>query len=189
MRWWKWSQGDSHATLLMLLWPSRFRAPSDVKALVLCASFLQNPLPAALRSLPRAAHTALFSLPMPSLVARTLLVGLDASPGLVNQVQQAVAAVEGNVLAARVRSLTAVDVTEQCSQLEMPVLYLQASDDQLVGSRGAEQVKRALPRTEIRKIDAPHLVLQTRPAEAVDAIMTFLEAVGVQQAPLNIPGS
>ena len=149
----------------------------DVAALVLCASFLQNPLPPAFRSLPRLASSTLFKLPLPGLLARLLLLDFQAPASLVRKVQAAVAEVDPVVLSARVRSLAEVDVSEQCSRLEMPVLYLQATDDQLVGDRGAMQVTRALPQAEVRQLDAPHLVLQTRPREAAMAITELLDAI------------
>ncbi len=152
------------------------RRQRDVQALVLSASFLRNPLPAPLRALPRAATAAMFALPMPDLAVRTFLVGFDAGDELLRRVQTAVARVEDEVLAARVRSLASLDVTDICGRLKTPTLYLLATDDQLVGNRGAEQLQQALPNSEIRSIDGPHLLLQTRPGEAMEAIETFLMA-------------
>ena len=53
-------------------------------------------------------------------------------------------------------------------------LYLQGKRDRLVGARGVREIKRALPSVEVRLLEAPHLILQTRPREAADAVVEFL---------------
>lgn len=152
------------------------RRQEDVAAVVLCASFVRNPLPRVLRWLPRLANRAVLAMPPPGLVVRALLLDFRTPAGEIGKVQAAVREVRAGVLAARVRSLSSVDVTEDIGRLEMPVLYLQATDDRLVGARGAQQVRRALPRAEVRLLKAPHLVLQARPRESANAIIEFLNA-------------
>lgn len=156
------------------------RRQEDVAAVVLCASFVRNPLPRVLRWVPRLANRALLALPLPSLLVRAFLVGFHTPADEIREVQAAVREVGARVLAARLRSLASVDVTEDLHRLEKPVLYLQASNDRLVGPRGAQQVRQALPHAEVRLLEAPHLALQTRPQELANAIIEFLNAHGAR---------
>lgn len=154
------------------------RRYEDVLALVLCASFVKNPLPFFVRWLPRLAYGVLFRMPLPTFVARMFLAGFETPKNQIHEVTAAVRKVKPAVLAARIRSLSSVDVAQEFKQIKSPVLYLQGQQDRLVGSRCAKMVMQALPSTQIKTIKAPHLVLQTQPQESVNAMVRFLGVRG-----------
>lgn len=70
-----------------------------------------------------------------------------------------------------------VNVTKELAELTVPVLYVRATRDRLVGAKSADQIRTARPSTRILEVDAPHLVLQTNPQEAWKCIQPFVEEV------------
>lgn len=55
-----------------------------------------------------------------------------------------------------------------------PVLFLQPTRDRIVSDRLSRQLRQALPRVKVQRIDGPHLLLQSRPAQCAAAITGFL---------------
>jgi pimeloyl-[acyl-carrier protein] methyl ester esterase len=153
------------------------RRPDDVAALVLCATFIRNPLPALVRWAPRLARPVLMRSSLPTCVARLFLTGRGAPRELVRTVQSNARNVSPVVLAHRIRLLADLDVGDDLAELTMPILYLQARRDRLIGQRNASDICARAPQTRIQSFDAPHLLLQTRPAEAFSAIEAFLASI------------
>ncbi|OPY01657.1 MAG: Alpha/beta hydrolase family protein [Syntrophorhabdus sp. PtaB.Bin184] len=55
----------------------------------------------------------------------------------------------------------------------VPCLYLQATQDRVVPARAAGWFRSRFVSFELVPLDAPHCLLQTRPAESAEAIMAF----------------
>ena len=77
-------------------------------------------------------------------------------------------------MAARLREIVDVDVRDDFRRSTTPVSYLAGARDRLVGQRSLAEMKRLRPDMETVVLDAPHLVLQRRPAEAARHIAAFL---------------
>jgi pimeloyl-[acyl-carrier protein] methyl ester esterase len=138
------------------------RRVTGLIGLVLAGSFVRRPIP-----LPRAAITQyLLPLALSPLFLRLFLVGTDASDALIRETLAAIRLVSPSVLVERARQALTVDVTAEFVQCAVPTLYLQGTRDRLVGPRIVRQLQRL--RTDLRYIplDAPHFVLQLRPAES-----------------------
>ena len=103
-----------------------------------------------------------------------MLLGGDASPQLVRELEDSLAGIERRVLARRVREIVSVDVCTELRTSGVHLLYLAAGRDRLVGPRCARAIAAARPDAEIVTVDAPHLVLQRRPRESARAIADFL---------------
>jgi pimeloyl-ACP methyl ester carboxylesterase len=145
--------------------------PSDIRALVLCASFARSPVaggrvlrhfvrPAALRHVPH------------WLLHRTVL-GRHATAPIAALFEGALFSVPMSTLAIRLRQALEVDVSAELRKLDVPVLYLRARYDALVSSASAEYVRRCAPQARVVPIAGPHLLLQTAPVEAASAISAF----------------
>lgn len=150
------------------------RHPHRVAALVLVATFVRRPLrftPAWAARLVRAPR---FARPMPAWLLRAMLLGPTATDGEVQQLQEALASVDPNVLAHRVQEILRVDVSREFAALDQPILYLLGGRDRVVGQHNLAYMQRLHPRIQVARIDAPHLVLQQEPAAAAAAIGAFL---------------
>ncbi|MBW2523997.1 MAG: alpha/beta hydrolase [Deltaproteobacteria bacterium] len=143
----------------------------SLAGVVLVASFVRSPVPRSLRWLP---WRAIFSVAPPTWAIRRYLVGNAAPATLVAEVRRAVATVEASVLAQRVQLVLTTDVTEQLTKSATDVLYLQATRDRIVRQRCVDAITRARADVAVVPIEAPHLLLQTRPQEAWAAIERWL---------------
>lgn len=147
--------------------------PPGLRALVLAASFCASPLAGLRRAVLRRAGGAVFRLRPPRFLVRYFLLG-RAPQAAADDLYASVAQVRGEVFAVRLRNILTVNVCADLARVDVPVLYLQATRDRLVGDRAVQAVRAACPQLELRRIAAPHMVLQTHAAEAVGSIHEFL---------------
>jgi pimeloyl-ACP methyl ester carboxylesterase len=141
---------------------------SRVAAVVLCASFIESPLPVSFVRPPR----FLWNRPPSITLLRLLLTGGDRK--LADSVRRAIAAVPADVIADRVGSVLKVSVREELEALAAPLLCLRATRDRIVSARCTEKMRAAKPHAEFADVDAPHLLLQSSPAAAWALIEPFL---------------
>jgi pimeloyl-[acyl-carrier protein] methyl ester esterase len=149
--------------------------PPGLRAVVLCASFVRNPLP----WLPRWAAGLIGPLPFrfyPVVVALKRWFGRFSTPELRALLGEAVSHVDRRVLAARVRALLRADASAELRGCPAPILYLAGSHDCLVPRRNLRLIQRLRPDVEVAWIDAPHVVLQVRPEPSAAVIAAFLRA-------------
>lgn len=140
-----------------------------VEALVLCATFVTPPLPGALAHAP----SVIWERPPPEALLSVLLTGGDRE--LARSIRAAVARVSGALIASRVRQALRVNVTEALARVTCPVLVLSAKRDHIMRPRA--HIASKLRVTRLVELDAPHLLLQTRPAEAWTHIESFLASL------------
>jgi pimeloyl-ACP methyl ester carboxylesterase len=147
------------------------RVPERVVALVLVATFARAPrrvllrAAAALGGLP-----GLFARASPDWALKRFLIGADAPDAAVSALAGAIAGVQANVLAARIRAVAAVDERAAYAALTVPTLYLAADEDRLVPPSSGLELVALRPSTKRVVIAAPHLLLQRAPAVAGRAI-------------------
>ena len=145
--------------------------PAGLLGVVLCASFLSTPRPWLSR------FARLIS---PHIAARLLgprlLMGRFKSQSLDQRLRDALAKVSSRVLRARLRAVEQVDVIEQAAALEVPVLYLRASEDELIPRSAASIFERATRRGKVVVIEGPHCLLQCNPVDALRSIEELFHA-------------
>jgi pimeloyl-[acyl-carrier protein] methyl ester esterase len=147
---------------------------TNLRGLILCAGFAASPARGLWRPLYSLLTSALGGMRLPGFAARLLLVGQSASDDLVAAVQVAIASVSSRTLSARVRAILACDVSTELAQVRVPILYLQATHDRLVNASCCEEIRRIQPRTEVARIDGPHLILQREPQRAAELVVSFV---------------
>ena len=152
-------------------------APPGLLGLILCASFASNPRPVMSRLLP------LSILPvrnMPAAIACWFTYGSFVSADRRSAFRQAISAVSGPAMKARVRAVVAVDVSAKIKHLQVPVLYLRGAADRLIPRDAFKKMHRQLPSMQLIELAAPHFILQTVPEAAALAVGQFaLRAVNV----------
>ena len=149
-------------------------SPPGLVGVVLAASFHRRPAARAITAM-RVLSPAYFRLPLPAHAVRILLAGADGPPPVVRAVQDAVAGVRGSVMAARAREAIRVDASADLRRCPVPVLFLGGKRDRLLRSALPIEIRALRQDVEIRMLDAPHLVLQTRPEEAMAIVEGFLK--------------
>ena len=149
--------------------------PAGLRGVILSATFARNPAPWGTAPLLAWMGPVPFRARPPRLVVRGLLTGFDASDAVVDDAITVAGLVEPRVWSHRLREVFAVDVREELPAIDVPVLYLLGTRDRIVGRRGLRSLRKGLAHLHVVELDAPHQVLQTRPAQACRAIVEFLQ--------------
>jgi pimeloyl-ACP methyl ester carboxylesterase len=150
------------------------RRPSQVSAVVLCASFVMPPRPelTRFRSITRTPVIAALRA-----VRRIRYV----IPGFAsNDLRRAKAVlwrrVRARVLAARSRAVLGVDVRVELRQCAAPLMYLAFTQDDVVPRANCDEVKSLAPQTHIVEVAGSHQGLFTNPVPSAVLITEFLKS-------------
>ena len=156
--------------------------PPNLAGIILCAGFISNPV----RSwgiLPRLlANPFLFQFQPPDFAVKYFVAGAHAPRSLIQAVREARRSVNTTVFAKRAQATIHCNAREEILKVNVPLLYLQATEDHLVEKSSLTEIQRLHPQTISVTIRAPHLLLQTEPRAAAAAITNFLEAQGLYKA-------
>lgn len=169
--------GESFSGPLAVLLAQRH--PGLVVHLVLVATFVVSPVPFVARWIP---WSLFFRLPLPSFAARRFMLG-PFDDGLVNLLQTAVGTVSPRTLARRMRSVIEVDVSDQFRQLTCPVTCICPTNDALVPDRSVTTILELREDVILKRIEGPHLILQTRPEQAWKHVVDTTNAALSRQQP------
>ena len=151
------------------------KLPGRVNGLILCCTFVRNP-----RSV-LSVFKPLANLISPDLVpirlAAWLLLGSFATPDLRALLRTALAGVSPSVLRARLNAVVTVNASAALAEVKVPVLYMQAAQDNLVPSGAARLAMAACPSMKVIPFKGPHCLLQAVPAEAAAVVAAFVRNV------------
>ena len=147
------------------------RYPDRIIMLCLVASFARSPARRWAHAIP---WSLLFRVPMPRWVARRYFLDRSSFP-LTDELRRAVRTTSSATLAHRLRSILHVDVVDQLSHLDCPIMYLRPTHDALVPFRAVSTLTNANPSIAVRELDGPHLILQSQPRNCWDLIASFAE--------------
>lgn len=147
--------------------------PSGLRAVILCASFVRNPIrlfPSWCRPLIRPFLFSRNFLPVRA------LIGGYHGPDLLPLVKRA-KVVSDAVRAARARAIVGVNAEDALAACCVPILYIAGSQDRVVPKHNLARVKAINPAVKVVVLPAPHLVLQAAPKAAAQAIAEFAASV------------
>ena len=161
---------ESFSGPLVLLIASQHK-PSNLKAVILSTTFATCPPAAHLLS---PVKSFIFRFKLPEWVARRFLFGNNAPAEFVALFHQSINTVPAALMEGRLRALLALNPSPQLEHFSVPLLYLQGAQDRLVPKTAAQTIQKYVPEMKLRTIDAPHLLLQLNPRQAVAAITQFL---------------
>jgi len=146
--------------------------PENLRGLVLCNTFVKNPLWSWLTYLPIGTVTL---LPHNALSVGGFLTG----PGMVKQfidpIRAANSKVHTEVLARRIREVLAVDVREKFKSLAVPVLWLRGLQDTLITRKALMVAAGMKPDMDVAEIRGPHLLFQVEPEACWREMVGFVE--------------
>lgn len=146
--------------------------PANLVGVVLSTTFASPPMPllAPLATLARFAPVR----SIPSAPLSWLLLGRWATPQLERSLSEALLTVSPSVLRSRAAIALRADVTSCLPAILVPVLYLRATGDRLLGARAGNDIAAAIPQCSIADIPGPHLLLQAVPQPCALAIGDFI---------------
>jgi pimeloyl-ACP methyl ester carboxylesterase len=149
--------------------------PAGLRGVVLCATFVRNPIPVLGRF-----RRLLPFLPVkaaPTRLLGWLLLGGNASPSWRSAISSALASVSPQVIRTRLDAVLSVDAARLLAQAQVPVLHLRANRDRVVRKAAGTLVSEKLPSARVVGIDGPHFLLQTCPETAAKAISEFAASI------------
>lgn len=166
---------ESYSTPLAIRYAAT--RPANLKGLVLCAGFASSPVRGWRRWATWMLSPILFRLPKSDAAVRHFLLGAGASQELIRDVREAIGEVKPKVLGARLREILRCDARAELAKIDVPVLYLAAEWDTLVGPECLEEILRAKSDVDVERIPGPHLLFQREPALGATAIEEFVRRI------------
>jgi len=166
---------ESYSTPLAIQYAAT--TPQNLRGLILCAGFATSPIRGWRRSFASWIAPLIFRLPLPTIAMSHFLVGPGASHSLHTAVRAAIRSVKPKVLTARLRQILAVDARIALGKVSVPILYIQAKQDRMVGPSCLEEIRGIKPQVDVACIEGPHLILQRKPQQCADIIMKFLDSL------------
>ncbi|MFC5475687.1 alpha/beta fold hydrolase [Paraherbaspirillum soli] len=145
--------------------------PAGLIGLILCCSFARYPIPAS-----RPIKMLINFLPMKSNLISLIgpfLLGSFSSGGLRKTLRQTLGQVPASTLRARILAIIETDYSEKLKEIQVPILYLQASGDHIVPSSAARHIAMLAPSVQIATFKGPHLLLQVLAAEVAVVVKHF----------------
>jgi pimeloyl-ACP methyl ester carboxylesterase len=145
--------------------------PPGLLGLILCVTFARNPHP--LLPLVTQILKPLPAWRLPRFIQEPNIFGKFNSPYLRAKLSQVRQLVSQKTLKARLEAVATIDVSENLSRVTVPTLDLRAKNDRVVPGASGDHIRKVLPGVEVTELDAPHLMLQAVPQDALAAIRTF----------------
>lgn len=147
----------------------------NIDAIVLCSAFFSK------IAAPSPSWTSFFTKEKwfenatPDSAVKQLVTGGVCEPSLLAAIKSAISSVKPEVLSHRIRLMFETDVTAALNEIKAPILCLAGSQDKLGSAQATKMLFSIKPDAGSVMLDTSHLVLQTKPREAIEAIQKFLE--------------
>lgn len=165
--------GESYAGPLCI--ELALRKKSQLKSLVLSASFIDNPMYGS--AIFKGANS-LFPL---SIIPKSLLHRIFFSDRKTDELSKLLdnilKTVNYDVIKHRIQNVLTHKINPDIGTIDIPVLYLCGKSDLLITRHNADRIKNNLPQAKIVNISAGHMVLQTNENECKKALLDFYDNV------------
>jgi len=142
--------------------------PAGLLGLVLSCTYSRNPIP-WFRPLKKIIELLPITSRLTGLVA-PLLFGRFSTPTLRKSLKQALSRLPADTIRTRMHAALDVDFSDRLEAIQVPILYLQASEDFVVPASASRDIVRLGRSVELVKLKGPHLLLQALPVEAAKVI-------------------
>jgi len=146
--------------------------PQGLIGIILCASFITCPQ----HLVPKWSEKLVYETPfrVSSMIVKAIsFFGWYYS----DEFKRALSLVKPEVFAHRVKEVIKVNVVAELEKCRLPILYLQGKNDFLVPSSNFDKIKKLKPDVKCAQLETSHMVLQTKPNEAVSLINNFIRII------------
>jgi pimeloyl-ACP methyl ester carboxylesterase len=146
-------------------------APNPPRAVVLSASFIDNPSWVWPEFLEAIAPIARW---IPQSWRSRVILGRRSDPALEGLLREILGQVPPDVLHERLMEVLRVDAGRDLAECPCPVLYLRGRKDWIVPWSRVLSIRSVRPDVQVAFLPTGHLVLQCAPGESLQAIAAFL---------------
>ncbi len=147
------------------------KKPKNLKHIILVATFLQNPRPKLLKLL-NIIPVNLFSISLSKLIIRKFFLG-DINNETIDLFQKVIKEIPPEVLKYRLNLIKNLTILNQ-EKIQIPITYIQASNDQLVLANSLDSWLKVCSNIEVYKVKSKHFILQIIPQKSADIINLVL---------------
>ena len=149
--------------------------PEEIGPSVLCSSFARSPL-ATLTRMANSVPANIFSIGALSEFCMDVYASeeednSETQPLPLNVTEQ----LDGALLKHKISVFSRIDVSALLPNIQTPILQLHGLRDRIVSENDAEMIQTNLSNVDRVDIDAPHLLLQTRPQQCSELILKHLD--------------
>lgn len=148
--------------------------PPALLGVILCVTFARSPHP--LLPLVTSILKPFPPVRLPRFIQHRNLFGRFDSPRLRAQLREVRSRGSSETQKARLEAVAAIDVTEKLRRITVPILDLRGREDRVVSSASGRYIRQIRPDVSVADLNAPHLLVQTVPQEALAAIKGFVRS-------------
>jgi pimeloyl-ACP methyl ester carboxylesterase len=146
----------------------------NFEASVLSATFCKSPLP-FLTQISKYVPEGLFaSNPASKAFLDLFVTGRGANLEVRNKARELLNQVSPRQFQNRIGLVNEVDVTDELKEIEVPLLYIQATKDRIVLADSGTEIKKHAKKMEIEKVVGSHMILQTQPETCAELIINHV---------------
>ena len=138
-----------------------------VQSMSLVASFAKAPKPKILLKI----GSKLSKIKLPKIICDNILLNKSSSE-VKKECFEVIKKISSIDLSCRLDNMTSFRIDNNLNSV--PVLYIQAANDLLVGKDSLSYIKNKIENLSVVKIDGPHLLLQSNPKRSSEVILNFL---------------
>ena len=148
--------------------------PSQVKGVILAATFARSPWPAWLVRMAARLNPGL----APRALVNTILRGRNTDQDLNSEIEKILTEMAPDVRCKRLCEVASTDVRERLKVVQCPILVLHGTKDWLVPRTSVKKSVKSNPNATVALFAAPHMLLQTNAGAAARAIEAFVGKIG-----------
>lgn len=163
---------ESYSSVAAVTWAAA--KPPNLRGLILCVGFVTPPVRQLLGPISELLSYVLFAIPRPTFVTKHWTAGSDAPKELLDKLKRIRTTIPAATFAARIRAVLNCDVRAQLAQVRVPILFLHAKDDRLIGIKHLKEMQAIQPEAEIEVFPGSHLLLERHPQAAADRVARFI---------------
>ncbi len=155
--------------------------PENIDAIVLSSAFFSK------ISAPSGSWTRFFTNQKwvenatPDSAIKQLVAGGVCEPAVLAGIKSAIKSVSPEVLSHRVKLMFEINLTAALEEIRSPILCLAGTQDKLGAAQAMQELLKVKEGSSYVTFDTSHLILQTKPREAIEAILKFLHSLPSSQ--------
>ena len=144
-----------------------------LRGLILVVSFAATPRHFLLQLTGLLPMRRILRLPVPRRFSSRMMLGRNAPERIMDKLLEVFYMISPEVLASRLDQMRTFTLPQEV--VDLPSMYIQATDDLLLPENCLNDVRALLPRLEVHRLKGPHLILDTQPNTCARLVAVFLD--------------
>jgi pimeloyl-ACP methyl ester carboxylesterase len=104
-----------------------------------------------------------------------MMLGGSPPEGALDKLLEVFYMISPEVLASRLHEMRKLTLNQEV--IDLPAMYIQATNDLLLPDNAVNDIKTFLPQLEVHRLDGPHLILDTQPKTCARLVAGFLDSL------------